>query len=135
MRQGRKPRITSLQNKIGERNMIAKTAGPLLVLAWASAAAAQTPASNTSDANTIGEVIVTAQRRSERLVDVPISIATASAEDLERAGGNSLENLTKITPGIYLQRASHGLSPTVRGVGSTLPTSSGEQTVAVYVDE
>lgn len=119
--------------------MILKTAASLLVLAWASGAAAQTtpasPAPEAGEASTVGEIIVTAQRRSERLVDVPISIATASSEDLERAGGSSLENLTKITPGIYLQRASHGLSPTVRGVGSTLPTSSGEQTVTVYVDE
>ena len=112
--------------------MILKTAASLLVLAWASGAAAQTTPANPApeageagEASTVGEIIVTAQRRSERLVDVPISIATASSEDLERAGGSSLENLTKITPGIYLQRASHGLSPTVRGVGSTLPTSSG----------
>ena len=122
--------------------MIAKTAASLLVLAWATGAAAQTSpatagtaAAGVGDANTIGEVIVTAQRRSERLVDVPISIATASAEDLERAGATSIENLTKVTPGIYLQRAVYGLSPTIRGIGSTLPASGGEQNVALYVDE
>lgn len=80
------------------------------------------------------EIIVTAQRRSERLVDVPISIATASPADLERSGPNSLENLTKVTPGVYLQRAVYGLSPTVRGIGSTLSASGGEQNVALYVD-
>jgi iron complex outermembrane receptor protein len=115
--------------------MIAKTATSLLVLAWATGACAQTASAGADDADAIAEVIVTAQRRSERLVDVPISIATASAEDLERAGPTSIENLTKVTPGIYLQRAVYGLSPTIRGIGSTLPASGGEQNVALYVDE
>jgi iron complex outermembrane recepter protein len=128
--------------------MIFKTTASLLVLAWASAAAAPTPPAGArtstsaaatqpqaDSADVIGEVIVTAQRRSERLVDVPISVATASAEDLQRAGPTSIENLTKITPGVYLQRAVYGLSPTVRGIGSTLATSGGEQNVALYVDE
>jgi len=83
---------------------------------------------------TASDIVVTAQRRSERLVDVPISIMTASAADLERAGGASIDNLTKLTPGVYLQRAAYGLSPTIRGIGSTLVTSSGEQNVALYVD-
>jgi iron complex outermembrane receptor protein len=92
------------------------------------------PAAEASTA-TDGDIIVTAQRRTQRLVDVPISISTATSADLERAGPTSIENLTKITPGIYLQRAAYGLSPTVRGIGSTLPASGGEQIVALYVDE
>lgn len=117
----------------------------VLALTWAGAAHAQTDPSGAAQPEAVaemaqetvgeGDIIVTAQRRSQRLVDVPISVSAASSEDLERAGPASLENLTKVTPGVYLQRASYGLSPTVRGIGSTLPTSSGEQTVAVYVDE
>jgi len=124
---------------------LATTVTSVLALTWAGAAHAQTDGSLTSqpDVETEmaqemsgeGEIIVTAQRRSQRLVDVPISVAAASSADLERAGPASLENLTKVTPGVYLQRSSYGLSPTVRGIGSTLPTSSGEQTVAIYVDE
>jgi len=115
--------------------MIAKTAASLFVLVWATSAAAQTAPATADTAGTVGEVIVTAQRRSERLVDVPISIATASSEDLVRAGPTSIENLTKVTPGVYLQRAVYGLSPTIRGIGSTLAASAGEQNVALYVDE
>lgn len=83
----------------------------------------------------LDRVTVNAQRRSERLVDVPISVATVSGDELFRAGPESLENLTKVTPGAYIQRSSYGLSPTIRGIGSTLSTSSGEQNVALYVDE
>ncbi|PKQ09804.1 MAG: hypothetical protein CVT73_00690 [Alphaproteobacteria bacterium HGW-Alphaproteobacteria-12] len=112
------------------------TLASMLAMAWTSAAQAQEAPPSGADAALDGtEIVVTAQRRSERLVDVPISVATASADDLERAGPGSLENLTKVTPGVYLQRAVYGLSPTVRGIGSTLAASSGEQNVALYVDE
>ena len=122
----------------------------VVALAWSGTAQAQNgslageaPPSQAEDAGVAtsgdqgdeNEIIVTAQRRSQRLVDVPISVSTASLEDLERAGPTSLENLTKVMPGVYLQRSTYGLSPTVRGIGSTLPTSSGEQTVALYIDE
>ena len=96
--------------------------------AHAQAAAADPAASE------VTEVVVTAQRRSETLVDVPISVATATPADIERAGGASIDNLTKLTPGVFFQRATYGLSPTVRGIGSTLVTSGGEQNVALYVD-
>lgn len=111
-----------------------------LALGWTGTAQAQErpPANAAAEAEAApdgADIVVTAQRRAERLVDVPISVATAAPEDLERAGATSLENLTKITPGVYLQRAVYGLSPTVRGIGSTLTASGGEQNVALYVDE
>jgi len=113
----------------------------LIALASANAAVAQTaaqpnqpPAAPAANTASTGEIIVTAQRRSERLVDVPISISTISAAGLELAGPTSLENLTKAVPGIYLQREVYGLSPTIRGIGSTLGTSGGEENVATYID-
>ena len=119
--------------------MIVKAAAAsLLVLAWASGAAAQTApapdANGVKPVSEVAEVVVTAQRRSQHLEEVPISVAVATSADLERAGGATIENLTKVTPGIYMQKAVYGLSPTVRGVGSTLPASGGEQNVAIYVD-
>lgn len=117
-----------------------KTVTSVVALAWAGMAHAQAaePAGAERAAqpaeDAVAEVVVTAQRRSERLVDVPISVVAATADDLERAGGASIENLTKLTPGVFFQRATYGLSPTIRGIGSTLVTSSGEQNVALYVD-
>lgn len=113
-----------------------------LAIAWATSAAAQTAApadgatgASPADANMIDEVLVTAQRRTERLVDVPISVSTATPSDLERVGPSSIENLTKLTPGVYFQRAVYGLAPTVRGIGSTLSAAGGEQNVGLYIDE
>jgi iron complex outermembrane recepter protein len=112
---------------------IVRAAASLLATTWAVVvAAADAPPANSTGA--LEEIIVTAQRRSERLVDVPISVATVSSSELERAGGTSLENLNKLVPGIYLQRDVYGLSPTVRGIGSTLSSSGDESNVSVYVD-
>ena len=96
---------------------------------------AQAPKSTESgSAGEIEEIIVTAQRRSERLVDVPISIASVSTAELERAGSESIENINKLVPGIYMQRDVYGVTPTVRGIGSTLNSSSGESNVSLYAD-
>lgn len=120
--------------------MIGRAAVSLLAIAWAGGAAAQTPPANAGgppDASDVGssdEIIVTAQRRSERLVDVPLSVVAVGGDELERAGGESLESLNKLVPGVYMQRDVYGLSPTVRGIGSTLSSSGGESNVSVYVD-
>ncbi len=90
--------------------------------------------SGEGDIGAVTEIIVTAQRRSERLVDVPISVATVSGDELERADPSSLASLNKLVPGIYMQRDAYGLSPTIRGIGSTLATSGGESNVSVYID-
>ncbi|HEY0940336.1 MAG TPA: TonB-dependent receptor [Steroidobacter sp.] len=114
---------------------IVRAAASLLATTWAIAASA---AEEAPPAGAVGaeleEIVVTAQRRSERLVDVPITVALVSSSELERVGGTSLESLNKLVPGIYLQRDIYGLSPTVRGIGSTLSSSGGESNVSVYMD-
>lgn len=117
-----------------------------LAIGWSQASIAQDsqnpevatkPSSKprSGDPAVAGEIIITAQRRLERLMDVPISVATAPDEDLQRAGPNSLESITKVTPGMYIQRATYGLSPTIRGIGSTLADPNNEQNVALYIDD
>lgn len=110
---------------------LVKAAVSLLATTWAVVASA---ADEAPTGAALEEIVVTAQRRSERLVDVPISVALVSNAELERVGGTSLENLNKLVPGIYLQRDVYGLSPTVRGIGSTLSSSGGESNVSVYMD-
>jgi iron complex outermembrane receptor protein len=120
--------------------MIGKTFTSMLAIAWAGVACAQgvPEAQDTTQAPTASvetaDIVVTAQRRSERLIDVPISITSVSPSTLEQAGPTSLENLTKVVPGVFIQRAVYGLSPTIRGIGSTLSASGGEQNVATYID-
>jgi iron complex outermembrane recepter protein len=53
-----------------------------------------------SDSSDLGEVVVTAQKRSERLVDVPISISVVSPEILASTNSKNLNELSGAVPGI-----------------------------------
>ena len=81
-----------------------------------------------------GEIIVTAQRRSERLVDVPISISVLSGNALELAGVRSTEDLTVTIPGLNFATNGAFAQPTVRGIGTTVTSAGNDANVAIYID-
>jgi hypothetical protein len=59
-------------------------------------------AENDSSAQDSGEIIVTAQRKSERLIDVPISITAVSGEQLSQAGISNTLELSQVTAGLEM---------------------------------
>lgn len=83
-----------------------------------------------------GDIIVTAQKRSERLQDVPLSIAAATGEQLEKAGVASAADLVKIVPGFTYQQSNYG-TPVfgIRGISFSDPSTGISPTVSVYVDQ
>lgn len=81
-----------------------------------------------------GEIIVTAQRRAERLIDVPISISALSGNALEQAGIRSTEDLTAVIPGLNFATNGAFAQPTVRGIGTTVTSAGNDANVAIYID-
>ncbi|MCP3730598.1 TonB-dependent receptor [Sphingomonas sp. MG17] len=80
------------------------------------------------------EIVVTAQKRSENIRDVPISITSLSTETLEKVGVTNTLQLTNAVPGLRMERVGSTTIPAIRGV-STLTTTAGSQpNVAIYVD-
>lgn len=86
------------------------------------------------------EVVVTATRREERLQDVPISVSAFSQEKLDAQGLRSIDDLTRLTPGIAFSRNGMTSSANyndensdinIRGVDSTAGTS----TTGIYIDD
>ena len=80
------------------------------------------------------EIVVTAQRREERSVDVPITVATLSPETLRTANVRELADISKITPGLRFDNAGAFFQPTIRGIGTAVTTSGGGGNVGIYVD-
>ncbi|MDB5447539.1 MAG: tonB dependent receptor family protein [Phenylobacterium sp.] len=80
------------------------------------------------------EVVVTAQRRSEVLTNVPASITAVSSERLRQANIQSSLDLTKVTPGVSLDPRGGFAQPTIRGVGTTITSIGNAANVAVYLD-
>jgi len=80
------------------------------------------------------EVLVTAQRHPERLVDVPISISSLSGAQLDRSGITSLFDVAQVTPGLRFDSEGANVEPTIRGVGTLLTGPGLKPNVPVYVD-
>ena len=82
------------------------------------------------------EIIVTAQKRSERLSDVPLSITAATGDQLAQRGITSAADLEKIAPGLTFSQSQNGVPVfSMRGVGFYAETVAAASTVTVYVDQ
>jgi len=82
------------------------------------------------------EIIVTAQKRSERLSDVPMSIASLSGEDLVKRGVDSVDDLPRLVPGFTYQINNIGLPVYgIRGISFLDQSSLANPAVSVYVDQ
>ncbi len=79
-----------------------------------------------------GEIIVTAQRRSENVLKVPVSLTVVGAEALQRQGISNLAQLTALAPSL---QASQNDSFSIRGVGTTTFSPTLEPTVSEVVDD
>jgi len=103
------------------------------ILTTPAAWAQDNQAGQDTDADS-GEIIVTAQRRAERLIDVPISISALSGNALEQAGIRSTEDLTAVIPGLNFATNGAFAQPTVRGIGTTVTSAGNDANVAIYID-
>lgn len=102
----------------------------------ASAGAASPPAAASATPDTTAEIVVTAQKRTERLSDVPLSITAASGAQLAKQGITDPSQLEKVVPGFTYQESTFG-NPvfTIRGVGLYDTSIGASPTVTVYVDQ
>lgn len=80
------------------------------------------------------EIIVTAQKRSENIMDVPISIAAFSADALDKSNVTSTDDLQTVVPGVNFSRQVTAFTPYIRGIGSNNGAVGQEASVAMYLD-
>lgn len=84
----------------------------------------------------VQDIVVTAQKRSERLSDVPISVTAASGEQLARQGIKNPGDLERIVPGFTFTDTAYGAPIyTLRGIGFYVEAIGVSPTVSVYVDQ
>jgi outer membrane receptor protein involved in Fe transport len=103
-------------------------AGAVAVTLAAAAAGAQTAPSTE-----LGEVIVTAQKRAERIQDVPVAVSVVAGSQLVDSGSVQLTDYAAYVPGMYVDsNGTPGQSTiSLRGIG---PMGS-SATVGIYIDE
>ncbi|PZQ22615.1 MAG: hypothetical protein DI569_07755 [Sphingopyxis macrogoltabida] len=97
--------------------------------------AAAPPADDAEQASAgIGDIVVTAQRREERLQDVPVAISAFSASTLETAEISSTQELTKLTSGLNFTRGAYAPQATIRGIGTRGVNAGDESVVPIFID-
>lgn len=107
---------------------------PLPALAQEAGTAPQDSTAATSS----DDIVVTAQRREQRLVDVPISVSAVNEAALDRAQVRSVADIATIVPNIQINQTignTFGPLITLRGLSPAADTSlARDQPVGLYVD-
>lgn len=111
----------------------------VLAILGATSVAAQPAVGIASDdqspnAEGVSEIIVTAQKRSERLQDVPVSVAALTPDVLAKTAIDSTSALNSLVPGLNLNHSAFGFKPYLRGVGTGTSASGNENSVSTYID-
>ena len=115
--------------------LLAAAATSAIVLAVGRPARAQ----EATPAPAEGEIIVTATKRAQSILDVPFSVNAQTAADIERTGSTNLEELSRSVAGLAVQNLGPGQSQVVvRGVsaGQIVRDQPGvKEQVGFYLDE
>lgn len=82
----------------------------------------------------VGDIIVTAQRRAERLEDVPAAIVAVTGESLQKSGVTRFQDLGNIATGVMIARTGTTSQPAIRGVTSLASAGGAEGNIGYYVD-
>ena len=108
---------------------------PAPASAQSTTAAEAAPPSQTAQDGQLGDIVVTAQRREERLQNVPISISAFTAGDLKRTGTDDIARLNQTTPGFNFGKSGFDARPAIRGVRTENVAGNGDPTIGFYVDD
>ena len=127
----RGPPMNTSRTRLAIQSLLAASA----LTAFGTPTFAQDPDGASSDD---GGIVVTARRREENLIDVPIAITAISGDQLEARGAADITALAESVPNVTLEpsRATNStLSAFIRGVGQQDPVSGFEQGVGIYLDD
>lgn len=108
----------------------------LALVGAASAQEAPQPTSAADQGSELGEIVVTAQKRTESINRVGMSITAASGDMLVKQGVTDVSQLTKVVPGFNFNSTGYGTPVySIRGIGFQENSLGASPAVTVYVDE
>lgn len=112
-------------------------AGVAPLVAWLdSARCAEEPQPAAPDeAAALQEVVVTSQKRTENLQNVPIAVTAIQGDVLSSSGVDAQKNLATLTPNVAVDVNANFVAPYIRGVGTAYANPGLEPSVATYIDD
>lgn len=108
---------------------------PQSLYAASAQAASSDPAAET-DTGSGQDIIVTARKREERLLDVPVAISAVTEADIERYAVDSMSAIAQQVPQLIIAESQNqvGGSINLRGIGAGVSNPSTEQSVTLNLD-
>jgi iron complex outermembrane recepter protein len=98
------------------------------------ASTAATPTPTVGSDSALNEVVVTAQKRSERVQDVPISITALSGNDLARQNVQTTSDLPSVVSGLVWGNQGAWIEPNIRGISTNVAAVGASSPIAIYLD-
>ncbi len=123
-------------SEVAQENAATKFSIRLLLLSLLSSTFLPVPVWSAEE-SFVEEVIVTARKREERLIDVPVSAAVLTDEELDRYRTRDLAELTQRIPGVQIAHAAgggQGGNISIRGVGNLAVDYGTDQPVSLVLD-
>jgi iron complex outermembrane receptor protein len=110
--------------------------GPAIVLMSIGAVTQAALAQDAGEQNDTGlqEVVVTAQRTRQNLLDVPLSLQAATGEQLQDLNIRNIADLQFTSPGFFVSESSGYTQIFVRGIGNSIFVGA-DPSVATYIDD
>ena len=101
-----------------------------------STAAGETPVAGEQETTTLATMTVTAQKREERLQDVPIAVTSLPQQLIQDTGVRDIKDMQVLTPGLTVTSTTSEASTTarIRGVGTVGDNAGLESSVGVVID-
>jgi outer membrane receptor protein involved in Fe transport len=117
--------------------MILTSSVALGAIGHVGAAMAQAPAANPgpTDDDASAEIVVTAQKRAERLQDVPLSISAFTERTIEQQGIQSIDDYASRAAGVRLSRDGTQATISMRGIASSTNAETTSATAGIYIDD
>jgi iron complex outermembrane receptor protein len=118
-------------------NKFLLTASTVTMALFSTTAHAQAPApvaDVAADESGVNDIVVTAQRRSERLQDVPLSVTAVDADALSRSGIRDASRLQFVAPGLTWGSQGSDAFPAIRGVRTQLVSAQSDPVIGFYID-
>lgn len=119
--------------------MLMVSGASLLAIAAGAAHAQESEGRQDAGPSVLGveEIIVTARRREERLIDVPLTVNAVTGEDLAKLNIRQFEEIETVVPGLKLDYRldGTGANASVRGIAFETAASGINGTIEFYLND
>lgn len=124
------------RTSMGTRRALLMAATSLAASTWPAHALAQNapPGGSTDNSDRIEEIIVTAEKRSEGLQNIPIPITAVTGETLQKAGVKDVGDLVQLAPSLQFGTRSTNVFIAMRGIGQAGQDIGSQSGVTVSLD-